>query len=766
MEPVAKRRRHEETETSGPISAEEVVALLEGSPNILLRNSMTEHDIPEEAYKETLTFLANHWTSAPIRTSEHPLSMPRIAAERFGLTSEFDADDLVPFGRSGLEDVYKRKQLCLIRLKYHFVRLGVMDLEDSSDDVAGAAFQTLFARIHEALARLHDCLLTNLLTRKCLDPQWASDCPTPDGDPFNIVPFDPKKLQGTQRFIVFVIEQLQKKGLRRYRGACYEEIDSPPKFVDGRPKTFKTHAWRYYCDIPEFVNRVAPKETNFEMWQLMLSKDTKSKTIKHLEEGYEAQFRDLEPDRHWHAFPNGLYNTNFKEFYTWGHPRITSNVTACKYHEAEFPEHILSLAEWTEIPTPYFDKILSTQLNHVMHPEVDSSGAAKRYTEAEANEENQVRRSDARELAERTGNAYKEPELVIPGDKILVPEGHKVIEWAYILLGRLLFEVNEKDCWQVMPMFVGRAGTGKSVIASTVAQFFEERDIGLASNDQQKGFGLETLFDKKLWLVKEVKYDFSIDQAQLQSMITGEEMSIQRKNKIALQVVWRAPGLLSGNELPNWADNSGSMSRRMILFYFHKRVSNSDPMLSERLKQELPILMHKCNKAYARAVARYGSYDLWSPDPYIAQALREDADLAATFQGSRTILPSYFHSNRNNLKQQTHLMENFLANKDQVIVCGAHSKRGMPFDKDQDGRPSFKTLANAFFKKQDIRGGFPWNKEDRYRSTFDDYELEVRPLTSRDVELSYNQYCGHDYPVDTMWIFGVVPKTEGPTSFS
>jgi hypothetical protein len=73
-----------------------------------------------------------------------------------------------------------------------------------------------------------------------------------------------------------------------------------------------------------------------------------------------------------------------------------------------------------------------------------------------------------------------------------------------------MFEVNEKDQWQVMPMFVGRAGTGKSLIGSTVRNFFDEGEIGLASNDQQKGFGLETIYDSKLWMVKEVKHDFSI----------------------------------------------------------------------------------------------------------------------------------------------------------------------------------------------------------------------------------------------------------------
>jgi len=750
---TGKRKRAQESETLAPL---DIINLLEGAPNSNLTDGTTEHDLTADHVKGALQYIHAHFTSPPEGLAPN---LVRIAAERFGLLEKYDADELVPFGRSGLQDLYKRKQFALIRLKYHFVRLGIMDLEAHSEDVGGAAFRQMFTRLHEAMQRLHDCLLTSLLTRKTLDPQWASDCPT-ELDPYNIVPFDITKLAGAQAFIVFVMEQLQKAGLRRYRGACYQEIESPPKLINGRPKVYKTHAWRHHSDISEFVNKVAPKETHFAMWQLMVTGDTKSKTIKHLEEGYELQFQDLVPDRHWHAFPNGLYNTNYKEFFPWGHPRITLDITACKYHEAEFPMEIMNITNWTDIPTPYFDKILTTQLAHVVHIETDKYGSVRKYTSQEADEENQMRISEAKELASETGTSYTEPSLVREGDKIETPEGHKVIEWAYTLIGRLLFEVNEKDCWQVMPFFVGRAGTGKSLIGSTVKHFFDDADVAIASNDQQKGFGLETIHDSKLWIVKEVKSDFSIDQAQLQSMITGEEMSIQRKNKVALPVVWKSPGILAGNELPNWVDNSGSMSRRMILFYFHKKVSNSDPMLAERLKQELPTLMHKCNKAYARAVARYGQSDIWAADPYISKAMHDNPDAFDDFRGSRTILPSYFHSNKSNLKQQTHHMENFLSNRDYVLVVGAASGRGMPFEKDLEGRPSFKSVANAFFKKQDLRGGFQWSKEDRYKSTLDDYGLEVRELTSRDVELSRNVYANHDYPVETKWIFGVVPKGE------
>jgi phage/plasmid-associated DNA primase len=166
-----------------------------------------------------------------------------------------------------------------------------------------------------------------------------------------------------------------------------------------------------------------------------------------------------------------------------------------------------------------------------------------------------------------------------------------------MLMGRILFEVNEKDSWQVIPFFKGRAGTGKSKILDTIADLFRKEDIETVANNAQKGFGLETVYDKLVWRVMEVKKDFGIDQAQFQSMVTGEEVSIQRKNKTALTVVWNSPGILAGNELANWSDNSGSISRRLLIVHFSSKVQNSDPNMSQGLRNERAAFLHKITVA-------------------------------------------------------------------------------------------------------------------------------------------------------------------------
>lgn len=730
------------------------IDLLEGAPNESL-NGVSEHDLDAATIQATLKNLSEHWCSA---ASGH---MDRIAAERFGVLELFDADTLVPYGDNGIKIVMMRKQLCILRLRYHFVRLGLLDLDSDhiTDDIAGAAANAMFSRIQECLQRLYDTLMMSLLTRKCLDPQWASDCPSAD-DPYYVRCFDINKLQPNALFLVYVLEKAQKMGLRRYNGACYVEIESPPMVRDGRAVTFKTHAWRKFMEIPEFVNKVAPKETNFSMWQTAVDGPAKHRAIEQLQKGYDCQFPDLEPNRHFHSFHNGIYDTVHRAFYPWTHQNITPDIVCCKFHDKVFDSAIMSM-NWRDVPTPGFDKILNVQLAHVEHIDTGPGGVPKKWTAETAAQENQrlqnVYDSQVQYAQENNWTAEEieasiKLESVTEGSVIKTNEGAIVKDWAYVFGGRLLYPVNSIDTWQVMPMFVGRAGTGKSLILSTWARFFDDADVATIANDVQPLFGLENVWNKFVWMIKEVKHDLKLDQAQLQSMITGEEMSIGRKGKEALQITWKSPGVMAGNELANWTDNSGSMSRRMVLFYFHKKVHQSDPKLAQQLSDELPALLHKCNMAYAEACSLYGHCDIWGRLPDLTERLEQNPN----YRESRTILPSYFHANKSNLKQQTHLMENFLANPDELEK---RAGTGMPFELDREGYPSFKTLANIYFKKLDSKP-FQWSKSDRYMATLEDYELEVRKLTEADRREGRHIYNGREYEKDTTWIFGVVPKDQ------
>ena len=98
--------------------------------------------------------------------------------------------------------------------------------------------------------------------------------------------------------------------------------------------------------------------------------------------------------------------------------------------------------------------------------------------------------------------------------KIFADQDHKdeALNWMLALvIGRLMFEVNEVDQWQIFVNIVGVAGTGKSMLCNMIQKFFEQCDIGIINNNGQEKFMEGTLIHKRIVLGIEV--DDKIDRA-------------------------------------------------------------------------------------------------------------------------------------------------------------------------------------------------------------------------------------------------------------
>ena len=186
-----------------------------------------------------------------------------------------------------------------------------------------------------------------------------------------------------------------------------------------------------------------------------------------------------------------------------------------------------------------------------------------------------------------------------------------------------------------------------TIITKIAKEFFEANDVGTLSNNSEKQFGLSGIYQRLMFIAPEIKSDFSMDQAVFQSMVSGEDVSVSIKNKTPTSVIWNVPGIMSGNQTPNWTDNYGSMSRRIVLFLFLLKVKNihKDPLLDRKLKNELPALMKKCNSAYLYAVNNYGKKDIWVQ------------------------LPNYFKETQQSLSEETNALQHFLSSS--KIIYGS-----------------------------------------------------------------------------------------------
>jgi hypothetical protein len=185
-----------------------------------------------------------------------------------------------------------------------------------------------------------------------------------------------------------------------------------------------------------------------------------------------------------------------------------------------------------------------------------------------------------------------------------------------------------------------------TVVLKVAKMFYEHADVGVLSNNIEKQFGISAFHDKMLFCGPEIKGDLKIEQAEFQSIVSGESVQVAAKHKKAFTVEWTVPGILAGNEVPSFSDNAGSVQRRFLVFSFLRAVTNGDMKLGEKLAAELPRILLKCNRAYLDASARWGSRNVW------------------------TVLPTYFHATRNEMAQAVNSVEAFLASSD-VVLDGA-----------------------------------------------------------------------------------------------
>jgi hypothetical protein len=421
-----------------------------------------------------------------------------------------------------------------------------------------------------------------------------------------------------QNLLLFLLEKLMREGYRRYQGDCYRRIYTE--------KGFDTHSWEKAMSLTEFIMKVVRKEFHYEMWQnLTNGKDNLKAAVKILEIYEGGEFEEIKKDRHVFAFENGIYITKrwcdsidkevhaglpyksgyLDEFIPYEGPntkKIGTSVVASKYFKMNFPDMFSTnpngppVIDWFKIiqeKCPNFRSIMTYQ-------EWDED----------------------------------------------------VQKWLCILIGRCLYDVGELDGWQIMSYLLGQAGTGKSTILTKIVKMlYEDVDVGTINNNMEVKFGLGALYKKLLMIGPEIKTNFSMEQSEFQSMISGEDIQIAEKHKTAHSIVWHVPGMLAGNEVPNYKDAAGSISRRLLVFMFNKKVRKGDTQLGRKLEKELPYIILACNRGYLDAINRYGSSDIWEITPeYFKISQKEMAD-------STNALTHFLHSDKVKIGKDLYVRE-------------------------------------------------------------------------------------------------------------
>ena len=180
-------------------------------------------------------------------------------------------------------------------------------------------------------------------------------------------------------------------------------------------------------------------------------------------------------------------------------------------------------------------------------------------------------------------------------------------------------------------LFKGIARSGKSTLINNVFQkFYDTTDVRTLGNNIERKFGLSAIIDALLFIAPEVKGDLALEQAEFQSLVSGEGIAVNVKNKVAVSLPnWKVPGVLCGNEVPNWNDKSGSVLRRILPWNFTKQVQEADPHLDKKLENELPAILLKCVRAYLDYSERYNGRDIWNVVPKYFKKIQDQVAMVA-----------------------------------------------------------------------------------------------------------------------------------------
>jgi len=395
-------------------------------------------------------------------------------------------------------------------------------------------------------------------------------------------------LSNYQMFLCTLLNRLRNAGYRRYNEQCCYEIRTVGNY--------QTRAWKSKMTIADFVYDTCSRtfnDDNMVLWKLSTEKPTYVKdAIKYLSVCREMDFPDIKKNRHVWSFRNGLFvgkewdiktGKHISRFYPYDSSEFSCldpTVVSSKFFDKQFNSYD-HIEKWEDIPTPQFQAILN----------------------------------------------YQE----LPKD---------VCDWLYVMGGKLCYDVGDIDQWQIIPFLKGIAGSGKSTIITNVFRmFYENEDVKTLSNNIERKFGLSSIVDGHMFIAPEVKGDLCLEQAEFQSLVSGEDVSIARKYEKAMSIKWNVPGILGGNEVPNWKDNSGSVLRRILPWNFGIVVQDKDkdPNMAQKLDKEIATILLKCVRGYLEYSQKYSDQDIWS------------------------VVPAYFKSVQNQVAMVTNSLRNFLS---------------------------------------------------------------------------------------------------------
>lgn len=156
-------------------------------------------------------------------------------------------------------------------------------------------------------------------------------------------------------------------------------------------------------------------------------------------------------------------------------------------------------------------------------------------------------------------------------------------------------------------MFDGPRRSGKGTIGRVMRRLVGEANTTAPSLNSLGAttFGLEPLLAKQLAVISDMRLSNKTDEAALAEnllRITGEDsVSVNRKNRSALEVTLGVRFVVMTNEVPKFADRSGALVGRFIVLPMRQSFfGREDSTLTDRVMAELPGILNWAVEGWRR----------------------------------------------------------------------------------------------------------------------------------------------------------------------
>jgi len=276
----------------------------------------------------------------------------------------------------------------------------------------------------------------------------------------------------------------------------------------------------------------------------------------------------------------------------------------------------------------------------------------------------------------------------------------EMLFWMIGFVGQRFFERLQFEEFGVILWLYGESSTGKSGILNAITSMYADCDVGHIPDNIEKDFGLESLCDKLALIAGEITSKFGLPQALLQQIATDPIISINRKFKDRLNAAFRAYLSCASNVVMNYQDNSGSVIRRFLVFYFSKSWPSeyriSQELFKARMTRDRPRLFLRFTLAYMIMVKYVDKATIWD------------------------MVPRRFISMRDDISRRQHGLRRFFAESLDIVVDLTPRLERERF---YISETKFKEYFDAFCISNKIQGCHTWSEE-YFGSVFREHKIE------------------------------------------